>query len=116
MNGGDQSQVRTTQPQHILFLLTLRVGHDDHASITPCICHERNADADISGRAFDDDTSRPELSASLSIVDHGEGRAILDRPTRIEKFGLTVDLAACGLLRRLSQPDQWRIADGVYKS
>jgi hypothetical protein len=93
----------------------LRVWHHNHASIAACIRHERNADANISGRAFDDDTARPELAASLSIVDHGEGRAILDRPTGIEKFGLTVDLAACGL-RRHSQPDQWRIADGVQKS
>ncbi len=56
-HGRHFDQARALQAQHVLFLLALRVGNDDHGFIAERIGDQGEADAGIAGGAFDDEAA-----------------------------------------------------------
>src|SRR5262249_31416719 len=73
---------------------------------------QRQADAGIAGRTFDDDAAGFEQPFLFSVTNDVERRSVLDGLAGIEEFRLAENGAA-GRLGRALQLDQGRVADGV---
>ena len=73
---------------------------------------QRQADAGVAGRAFDDHAARPQQPARFGVAHDVQRGAVLHRPARVEELALAEDLAA-GLLGGLAQAHQRRVADQI---
>ena len=114
-HGRDEAQIAPAEPQHVLLLLTLRVGHHDHRAIAAGVGHQGDADADIAGGSFDDHPTRSQLAVPLGVLAHGERCPVLDRSAGIEELGLAIDVAT-GCLGCHAQLDQGSVADAFDES
>ena len=110
-HGGDFQEFRTAEPDHVLLLLALGIGYDDHRAVAEGVAHEGETNPGITGGALDNHAAGSQLPPLLGISDDGQGGSILDRTPRIQELGLAENFAA-GLLGNLVQADQGRIADG----
>ncbi len=98
--------------QRVFLFLALRFRDDDDGAIAECVADEREADAGVARRAFDDYAAWAQRAA-LDGVAHDEQRgAVLDRLSRIHEFGLAEDFAT-GLVGRALQADERRVAYGI---
>src|SRR5208282_3076411 len=109
-DGGYQVKLRTAEPQHVLLLLALRLGHDDHGAVATRVADECQADAGVARGTLDDDAPRAQGAARLRVLDDGQGRPVLDRAARVQELGLAEDGAA-GQLGRVAQLDERGVAD-----
>src|SRR6516164_6648858 len=114
-DSGNKAEIDAAQAQHVLLLLALRLGHDDHGAVAARVTDERQADAGVPGGAFDDDAARAKLAALLGVLDNVERCPVLDRAARVEELGLAEDRAA-GLVGGAPQLNQWRVSDGADKA
>ena len=108
-------QRRPGQPQRLLLLGALGFRDDDDRAIAARRRHQRQADAGIARRGFDDQAAGLEVAALFGGEDHLAGRAVLDRLARVHELGLAVDGAA-GELGGAGEVDQRRVADGIDDS
>ena len=113
--GRHQPQIGAAQPQHVLFFLALRLGHDDDRAVAAGITDQRQADAGIAGGALDNDPAGPQQPALLGVLDDVKCGAVLDRAAGVQKLCLAEDRAP-GLLRGPPQFDQRRVADRPDKA
>ena len=98
--------------KQILLLLRLGVGDDDHGTVAEGARHHGDADAGVAGGPLDDHASRPQRAAGDGVLNDRQCRAVLDRPSGIDEFGLAEDRAA-GRLRRGRETNEGRPADGA---
>ncbi|MCY1241777.1 hypothetical protein D9M72_546980 [compost metagenome] len=109
-NGRHFDELGAKQPQGVLLFLALGFRNDDDGAIAKCLADQRQPDAGVAGRAFDDDPARAQLSAPFRLPDDPECGAVFHRLPRIEELGLAEDVAARGLRHGL-QPNQGCVAD-----
>ena len=111
-HGGHLAELGAAQAERVLLLLRLRVRHQDQRAIAARLADERQADAGIAGRAFDDEAAGLDDAAALAVEHHVLRRSILDRAARVHELGFAEDRAAREL-GGLPQLDERRVADGV---
>jgi hypothetical protein len=93
------------------FFLALGLGDDDHRLEAHRVADERETDAGIARRAFNDRATFAQ-QAALDGIAHDEQRsAVFHRLAGIEELGLAPDFAAREFGRAV-QPDQRGVADG----
>jgi hypothetical protein len=109
-NGGNQAQVRPAQPQHVLLLLALGLGHDDDAAIAERVAHQGKADAGVAGGALHDHAAGAQDVPLLGVADDEKRGPVLDRPAGIQELRLAENLAA-RFLAGPGQADEGRVAD-----
>ena len=113
-HGRHLAELGAAQAQRVLLLLRLRVRHQDQRAVAARIADEREPDAGVAGRAFDDQAAGLDDAAALAVEHHVLRRAILDRAAGVQELGFAEDRAAREL-GRLPQLDERRVADGVDK-
>ena len=105
-----QHQLGPQRAQRVHLLAALRLGHHDDRAIALGVGDQRQTDAGIARRAFDDRTAGMQHATRLRILDDAQRRAILHAGARIGEFAFAEDVAAARLARPL-QPDEGRVAD-----
>ena len=96
--------------QHILLVLADLVRADEDAFVAALLGDERQPDAGVAGRGFDDGAAGFQLTAGFGGVDHLHGDAVLGAAAGVEVFDLRDDLARALGDNRV-QLDQRGIAD-----
>ena len=86
-------------------------GHDEDEAVALHGAHHGQADAGVPGGGLDDDRVRLQHPASLGVLDHGQGDAVLDRSTRVATLELDPDLDAG--VEEAMDADVGCVADGV---
>src|SRR5690606_26176446 len=109
--GRDLDQLGAVKAQRILLFLALGLWDDDYRFETERIGYQRQPDAGIARRAFDDGAAGLQPAGLDRVVDDEERRSVLDRLARIEEFGLAPDFAS-GERGDAVEADQRRVADG----
>ncbi|CKO52484.1 Uncharacterised protein [Mycobacterium tuberculosis] len=92
--------------QHIAFILTDLVRADEHALVAAALSDQRQTNAGIAGRGFDDGATRLQLTAGLGGFDHLHRDPILGAAARVE----ILDLCGHGsgaVGYHGVQPNQW---------
>ena len=79
--------------QDVTLLLAHLIGHSEDAAVALDGRGDREAHPSVAAGGFDDGAPRLEQSARLGILQHAQGRTILDRLPRIEKLDLGQDQA-----------------------
>ncbi len=90
------------------------VGHDEYAPVAPACGHDREPDAGVPRRAFHDRRPGLQQSLALRLLDHRDGRTILDAPAWVQELELGEELAR-QVPRSPVEPDERGIADQVEK-
>src|SRR5262249_10823315 len=111
-DGRHLTHLRADQPEHVLLLLRLGLGEHDHGAIAARVSHQREPDAGVPRRSLDDHAAGADETARLGVAEDGGGGAVLEGAAGIQDLGLPDDRAS-GELRRLAQPDERRVADGL---
>lgn len=106
----DRVDLRTEQPQQIDLTLRLRVGHVDDQLVALGTADMRQANARVSGRAFNNRSAWSQQSLFLSVFDDIERSSVFHTAAGVLELGFTQDVAP-GLLGKALEPDQWRIAN-----
>src|SRR5262249_42140075 len=96
----------------VFLLLALRPGHHHDHFVPARRADQREPDAGIARRAFNDHTARTQLTFSFRVLHDRQRRAILHALARVEKLSLAQNGAA-GFFARALEFDQRRVADGV---
>ena len=108
--GGDLDELGSGEAEHVLLLLALGLGDDDHGPEPHRGADEGESDAGVSGGPLDDGPAGAQLAARDGGADDVEGGAVLDGLAGVEKLGLSEDLAA-GLLACPAEPDERGVPD-----
>jgi len=73
------------------------VGHDEHHAVALDAGDQRQAQAGVAGRRFDDHAAGLEAAVGLGLFDHGAADPVLDRAARILRLELEEQLARPGI-------------------
>ena len=72
------------------------IGHDDARAVAAHRAYERQADALVAARRFDDDAVRADLAALFGLFDHLKSRTGLHRSAHVHAFELHQYLGGAG--------------------
>ena len=68
------------------------LGHGQEQPVALDGAHHGQADAGVAAGGLDDGLLRGQLARGLGRLDHGQGRPVLDRASRVEILQFDVDL------------------------
>src|SRR6185503_11999930 len=85
---GHFADFRAGEAQRILFLLRLRVRHQDQRAIAARFADQREADARVAGRAFDDEPAGLDDAALFGVENHVLRGAVFYRPAGVQELAL----------------------------
>ncbi len=86
------------------------VAHHEDALVAPLRCDNREADARVATRRFDDRRTGSEQALGLGRQDHREGGSVLGATTGIRRFEFG-DHVTAQVAAHLRQSDHGRVAD-----
>jgi hypothetical protein len=106
----DDVQLGAVRAQQLVFLRRLIVRHDDDRAIAARVADQRQPDAGVPGRPFDDDARRAEKPARFEVLDDPARRAVLHRTARVEVLRFAQNGAA-ERAGKFGERDQRRVSD-----
>ena len=109
-HSGHWAHVRPGHAQGVDLLPALSLGQVDDRAIAATGPQQRQTDAGVASRAFDDHAAGAQQPTLLRIGQQSQSRAVLDRASGAEKFRLGKDLAA-GHLAGKTQTQQRCVAN-----
>ena len=92
--GGNEHELCAQGTQRVLFLLALRFGHDDDRLIPKRVADQREANAGIASRAFDNRAAGLKQPLPFGIAYDVERSAVLYRCAGVHIFALTKNIAS----------------------
>ena len=112
-----QDKLCTVSLEHIAALYAHGLGHGQDDAVAARGCDRRQPNAGVAAGGLNDRCAGLQCAARLSVVDHGDRNAVLDRTGRIEVFELGKDLCTgAGVLRKMARRIQRGVADQLGKA
>ena len=110
-----RDDLRAQHAQQRDFFRRLRFRNHNHRPVPFRVTDDREPDARVARRPFQDGRAGLQLSRRLGLGDDAQRGPVLHRTARVHEFRLAKDFAA-GQLREPPQPDQRRVADMMFNS
>ena len=110
--GGGDDDLRPVGAQHVALFLADLVRGDKDGLVPLELAHHGQSDPRVSAGWFDDGAAGLQFPAGLGFLNHFQGDAVLDGPSRVQVFELEqyLCLDSGGDCVELNQ---WRVADQV---
>ena len=112
--GGHGHQFGPRQSQHIHLFTALGFGDHNHRFEPHRGPDQRQADAGIACRAFNNRAAGQQITTRDGVLDNIQRRAVLDRLAGVHEFGFAQNFTARGLAGRV-QADQRGVADRLFQ-
>src|SRR4029079_9228376 len=92
LRGGDN--LGPQRAEQVDFFSRLGFWNDGDGTVDTGVADDREPDAGIPSRAFDDGAAALQKSFALGVLDNAKRSAVLDRSARVHEFGFAEDFAA----------------------